>query len=296
MSAIRSVLAASDFSADAAGAAQRAALLAAEHGATLQLLHVVGTDVLSEIRDRFRNSDDVQQRLLEEARGRLDALADDVQRLAPVTAERLVRTGNVLGEILTAADHADLLVLGAHGVRPVRDLLIGTTAERLLRRSRRPMLVTRQEARTSYRKVLVPVDFSTHSIAALRFAHQLAPNADLLVFHAYASPHESKLQETDVSEQLLKQFHIDYRGQALSNMENLRDKTATPVARTSFSVECGDAKTVVAAKAADYGADLIVLGKHGRSFVDELLLGGVTRHAVARARCDVAVVPDWPRL
>ena len=213
-----------------------------------------------------------------------------------MTPERLVRSGNVLVEILAAADHADVLVLGAHGVRPVRDLLIGTTAERLLRRSRRPMLVTRQEARTSYRRVLVPVDFSTHSIAALRFAHQLAPNADLLVFHAYASPHESKLQETNVSEQLLKQFHIDYRGQALSNMENLRDKTAIPVARTAFSVECGDAKTVVAAKGADYGADLIVLGKHGRSFVDELLLGGVTRHTVARARCDVAVVPDWPRL
>jgi nucleotide-binding universal stress UspA family protein len=295
MSAIRSVLAVSDFSVDAAAAAQRAALLAAEHGATLQLLHVVGTDLLSEIRDRLRNSDDIPQPLLEAAGGRLDALADDLRKVAAVTPERLVRKGNVIVEILAAADHADLLVLGAQGLRPVRDLLIGTTAERLLRKSRRPMLVTRQEARTSYRRVLVPVDFSTHSLAALRFAHQLAPNADLVIFHAYASVHESKLQDTNVSEQLLKQFHSDHR-QALSNMENFRDKTSIPAALTSFSVECGDAKTVVAAKAADCDADLIVLGKHGRSFVDELLLGGVTRHTVARARCDVAVVPDWPRL
>jgi nucleotide-binding universal stress UspA family protein len=296
MSTIRSVLAASDFSVDAAGAAHRAALLAGEHGATLQLLHVVGSDLLSELRERLRISDDVQQLLLADARRSLDALANDVQRAAHTTPERFVRTGDVLEEILAAADHADVLVLGAHGMRPVRDLLIGTTAERLLRKSRRPMLVSKQEPSTSYRRVLVPVDFSTHSIATLRFAHQVAPNAALLVFHAYECPYETKLRQANVSDRIIKQFHIDSRDRALSNMENLRDKAAAPVARTAFSVDCGVAKTSIAAKAADYGADLIVLGKHGLSFVDELFLGGVTRHTLARATCDVAVVPDWPRL
>jgi len=70
----------------------------------------------------------------------------------------LTRAGDVLEEILTAADRADLLVLGSHGSRPSGDLLIGTTVGRLLRSSRRPMLVVRQEAIAPYRRVPVAVE------------------------------------------------------------------------------------------------------------------------------------------
>jgi nucleotide-binding universal stress UspA family protein len=174
-------------------------------------------------------------------------------------------------------------------------LLIGTTAERLLRKSRHPMLVAKQEARSAYRRVMVPVDFSVHSIAALRFALQVAPGADLLIFHAYDHPYASDLHPADVPDQAIERYHTERRKEALSNMGNLRDKVATPGTRTTFSVECGDAKTHITAKAAELGSDLIVVGKHGHSFIGELFLGGVTRHTVARAQCDVAVVPEYSR-
>ncbi len=296
MSTIKSILAATDFSINAANAAHRAALLAREHAAGLQLLHVVPEDVLSEFREIFRSSVYVEQHMIEDAKGRLESLAEVLRPVANSAPGCSTRVGNILDEVLAAADYSDLLVLGAHGSRPLRDLLIGTTAERLLRRSRRPMLVSRQEALSAYRRVIVPVDFSVHSITALQFAQQIAPAAEFLIFHAYEYPHESELYAANVPEQTIEQYHTDRRNQALSNIESLRDRTLGPGRRTAIAVECGDARTGIAAKAAELGSDLIVMGKHGRTFIGEFFLGGVTRHTVARAQCDVVIVPEHSRL
>lgn len=295
MSTIRSILAASDFSVTAATAAHRASLLASEHTAGLELIHVVPVQTLTDFRQVYRDTIYTEQQILEDAKRHLEALARDLKHITSLAPECLVRIGNVVDEILAAADRTDLLVLGAHGSRSLRDLLIGTTAQRLLRRSRRPILISKIEAGSGYRRVMVPVDFSVHSIAALRFAQQIVPGADLLVFHAYGHPYASDLQPADIPDQAIEQYHAERRSQALSNMENLRQKVAAPGARIAFSVECGNAKTLIAAKAAELGSDLIVVGKHGHSFTGELFLGGVTRHTVARAQCDVAVVPEYPR-
>lgn len=293
MSTIRSILAASDFSVTAATAAHRAAMLAGEHAAALALLHVVPVQTLTDFREMYRDTIYTEEQILEDAKRRLEALARNFKAITNSAPECFVRVGNVVDEILAAADRTDLLVLGAHGARSLRDLLIGTTAQRLLRRTRRPILISKLEARSAYRRVLVPVDFSVHSIAALRFARQVAPGADLLVFHAYSHPYAGDLKPADIPDQAIEQYHAERRNQAQSNMETLRDKIAAPGASTTFSVECGDAKTLIAAKAAELGSDLIVVGKHGHSFTGELFLGGVTRHTVARAQCDVAVVPEY---
>lgn len=296
MSTIKSILAATDFSANAASAVHRAAHLAREHAAGLSLLHVVPEGVLSELRDMFRFQVDVEQRVFEDAKRRLEALAEELRPVANSAPEYCTRGGNVLDEVLAAADHADVLVLGAHGSRALDDLLIGTTAERLLRKSRRPMLVTKQATISPYRRVIVPVDFSVHSMAALRFARQLAPAAELLILHTYKRPDRSELYAANVPDQTFEQYHTDLRKQAMSNIESLRDRALTSGAGTKISVECGSAKTAIAAKAFELGSDLIVMGKHGRAFIHEFFLGGVTRHTVARCPCDVAVVPEYPRL
>ncbi len=295
MSSIRSILAASDFSVSAATAAHRAARLASEHAASLELVHVVPVQALSDFRELYRDTIYTEQQILEDAKRRLEALAHELEPITNSVHECSVRAGNVVDEILAAADRTDLLVVGPHGSHSLRDVLIGTTLDRLLRKSRRPLLVSRLEAISAYHRVMVPVDFSMHSIAALRFAQQIAPGKDLVVFHAYDHPYASELQPTDVPDKAIEQYHAACREQSLSNMENLRDKVLPGETRTTFQVVCGDAKRLIAEKAGELSADLIVLGKHGRSFTGELFLGGVTRQTVARAQCDVAVVPEYPR-
>jgi nucleotide-binding universal stress UspA family protein len=296
MSAIRALVAATDFSDDGLRAARRAALLSREHSARCQLLHVLREDLLSSLRAHVQQPEQIETPLLTRARQNLDALCAGLEATAGSRPEALVRSGNVLNEILGAADHANVLVLGAHGLRPVFEQLLGTTAERLLRRARRPMVVVRREPATRYARVLVAIDFSLQSLGALNFAQDLAPDAELQLFHAYECPYEGKLRQADIAEDVIQQLRRQFRDEALANMTNVVDKWVRRPASAVSVVEPGNPKLLIPERIERVGIDLVVLGKHGHSPLGDYFLGSVSRHALAKAACDVAIVPDWPRL
>jgi nucleotide-binding universal stress UspA family protein len=155
--------------------------------------------------------------------------------------------------------------------------------------------VVRKEPRTPFQRVFVAVDFSMHSLAALEFAARIAPRARLHVFHVYECPYEGMLRRGDVPEETIRELQTQYRDQALTNVQNMLEKADLSAPGASCSVAPGNPRDVAHAAAVEWGADLIVLGKHGHSAMGELFLGGVTRHTLSRAECDVAVVPDYPR-
>lgn len=292
MSTMRTILAASDFSFDAHRAARRAALLAREHGATLRLLHIVHPDEAAKAaQQRRRPPVDLDRRVSLDAHHSLDSLAADVS--APdLTLEREIRSGVVLDEILAAADQADLLVLGPRGLRPIHELILGTAAERLLNKSRRPMLVVKQDPSSQYRRVLVPVDFSDHSLTAARFARLLVPNAELCLFHAFESLAEGTLRTAGVSEENIAEYRAQDEREVREEMDKLIAELGPMSVPPLPVVQRGDPRVQISATAQSYAADLIVIGKHGRSRLAEYFLGGTTRITLARSHCDVAVVPE----
>lgn len=292
MSNFRTILAASDFSFHAHQAAQRAAQLAREHGATLRLLHVINSSVRATTVEQWLLPQfDLEQRIVEDARKALDDLATAVA--APEQAvERDVRSGLVLDEILAATEQADLLVLGPRGLRPVHELILGTLAERLLSKSKCPMLVVKRDAKDSYKRLLVPVDFSEHSMTALRFARSLAPDAEVCLFHAFDLPAEGILRNAGVSDENIDAYRIQEEQQARAQMDTLIAAAGAMAQGASPLIQRGDPRMLVSSTAESFAADLIVLGKHGRSRLAEYFLGGTTRITLARAQCDVAVVPE----
>ncbi|HEU5400618.1 MAG TPA: universal stress protein [Terriglobales bacterium] len=62
--------------------------------------------------------------------------------------------------------------------------------------------------------------------------------------------------------------------------------------RVSYAVEGGDPSPVILAKAEKLLSDLIVIGKHGQSWIEDLFLGSTTHHVLARSECDVLVVQE----
>ena len=82
--------------------------------------------------------------------------------------ERTVN-GRPVNEIARLADElaADLIVTGTLGGGPFRRHVIGSTAERIVRKSARPVLMVRQLPHESYRRALVAVDFSRWSAPSL---------------------------------------------------------------------------------------------------------------------------------
>lgn len=292
MNPLHTLLAATDLSAPARHAAQRAALLARDIGARLELVHILEKSALDELRRVFgAEGETVEERIRSQAREALAQLAADIGAPLGVSAGEHLPDGAVLEGIAAEAERLDasLLVVGARGAGFMRHWLLGATAERLLRKTRRPMLVVKQPARDAYRSVLVPVDFSPWSQGAMRLAQAIAPRAEIVLLHAYEAPFEGKLRFAGVAEETIQRHRAEARQEALARLHQAAAEAGLGGADWRAIAVHGDAAPRILEQEEEQGADLIVLGKHGAAMTEELLLGSVTKHVLAHSRGDVLV-------
>jgi nucleotide-binding universal stress UspA family protein len=287
-----SILAATDLSASSRHAVARAFLLATETGAALTLTHVLSQGALDTLLKLFgAASAPVGKLLMDEAREALSKLEAEFGEPHGVTAAIHLQAGVVLSTILDQADAMDarLLVVGARGESVLRPLLLGSTAERLLRRTLRPILVVKQAPQTAYKRVLVPVDFSPWSLSALKLAIVLAPQAELVLLHAFEAPFESRLQYAGVGAEAIAHYRAAARQEAQLQLQLLIKSAGLPANSAHMSVQHGDASSAILNQAQEQGCDLIVMGKHGQGAMEELLLGSVTEYILVQSGCDVLV-------
>ncbi|MCC2642915.1 MAG: P-type ATPase, translocating [Nitrospira sp.] len=289
---IASIAVAIDFSDHARHAADRAAMLAAEQRAQLDLVHVISESSLDRLHNWLGAPADAEARLRDDAERSLSDMVKDIAGKRNIAARALVKTGHVLNQILSSSESADLLVLGAHGRNPLRDLILGTTAERLLGTSKQPVLVTKRPPQALYEQVIVPVDFSAYSAPALRMSRLIAPTARITIVHAFRVPFEGRLRIAGASEESILAYCEEERQEAVKKIKELIRGSDDDASRMSYAVERGHVSRVILAQEEKFSADLIVIGKHGRSMVEEWLLGGVTRHVLAGSKCDVLVVHE----
>lgn len=287
----RSILVATDFSRDAALAASRAVALAGDLGvADVRLLHVVEAPWLGTLQQWFGLAESSRQGLVDEAERSMAAQVAAIEAETGRRPASSVVVGSLLETVIEQAGQADLLVVGARGQHPVRDFAVGTTGERLLRKRRGPMLVVRRGPVGHYRRVLAPVDFSKHAGHVVRQAAAIAPQAQIEVLHAFEVPFESKLRFAGVADDEIHRLRQHARAQAVDGVAKIVAEAGIDAARVRRRVEHGYAPRVIVDAARHADADLIVIGKHGESIVEDLLLGSVTLHVLGESRCDVLVV------
>lgn len=293
MNVPRRLLAATDLSPPSLTAADRAARLAARFRADVDLLQVTSLAPLEKLRHLLSDVPaDTEQRLLDKAQEETAAVARRLQEAQGIAITPRVAPGPLLAEILDQANAggAGLIVVGARGGNFMRHALLGSTAERLIRKSPRPVLVVKKAATGPYRKVLVPVDFSPASLAALDWAVSLQ-GAEILLLHVLSLPFEGKLWLAGVDDERIGQYRGAARREALEKLENLCAARGLASPAVRLLVEEGDPAQRILEKELDHGCDLVALGKQGESLVEELLIGSVTRYVLGESRGDVLVVP-----
>lgn len=298
MTTAQTILAATDLSAPARHAVERAFRIAAHTGSELHVLHALALDALDiSLREMLGGDLSAIKMALEaDARLRLRQLADDPAYNRGLAAHARVAVGNPLSVIAAEADALDagLVVLGARGESFLRHALLGSTAERLLRKSaRRPVLVVKQPPHENYRSVLVAVDFSPVSLQAIRAAQHWAPGADFVLLHTLELPYEGKLRFAGVEEQVIHQY---VKAGSEARRKQLHELAAAAgLAPADYAVRVAhgdDPSQQIIAMEQEYDADLTVIGKHGTHVAEELLLGSVTKHVLAEAQGDVLVIAD----
>jgi nucleotide-binding universal stress UspA family protein len=289
---LEQVLAATDLSAPARHAAERAALVAKDASATLHLVHVINDPALGHLRRLLQESrDDVEPRIRRTIDRDVVRLGDHLAQVYGVTAQAHVVTGALITGILghAAASRADLLVLGAHGASFMRHLMLGSTAERLIRKSDRPLLVVKQPPHERYRRALVAVDFSRSSLATLTAARAVAPQADLVLLHAYEVPFEDWMRTADVREDALLHYQGVARQRASVDMRAFLQSSGLDPAEMSTIILKGDPTLRILEQEQELDCDLVVIGKQGETVTEELLLGAVTKHVLQQSQSDVLI-------
>ncbi len=286
MHEMRSLLAATDFSSHADKAVRRAFQLARSLGASVHLLHVVDSARLQELRVLLPDAADAQERLLAEAKRLMAEAASALDG----ACEKRVEIGPLPAAILAASREHDLLLLGAQGTHRVREALLGSTADRLLLKSERPTLVVKSTPAGPYRRVVIPCEYAPPARRALELALRIAPGARIALLHALEIDFEGLLWRVAVAPESIEGLRVQAAERAHAWLEGLT-QDLDGAQNVGSIVEHGPAGRSVLDVAQRLGADLIVMGKQGRSVAGEVFLGSVTRRVLAEAQCDVLVAP-----
>jgi len=140
------------------------------------------------------------------------------------------------------------------------------------------------------RTILVPVDFSPSSRAALDFGMQLARRFDSSVWllHAYVLPAYAFTEGAAIGPDLAENLANDAR----KGLERLRDDLQETVVPVQVASVAGSPAEVIVEWAQTHGVDLIVMGTHGRTGLSHLLAGSVAERVVRLARCPVVTVRE----
>jgi nucleotide-binding universal stress UspA family protein len=186
---------------------------------------------------------------------------------------------------LASRHDADLMVVG--GAERLGAMVLGSTADRLVRTATRPVWVVRGQATIPPRRILFPVDLSPLATDALRCGLALAERlsgarraaaAALYVLSLPVGPGAAPF----TPEQLARQ--------AEEELARFLHRCHCP-GDIAARIRTGEPRDEILAEARDWEADLIVLGTHGRGGFERFLLGSVAGEVIRRAECHVLVVP-----
>lgn len=146
------------------------------------------------------------------------------------------------------------------------------------------------------KRILVPMDFSPPSDAALEYARSVAARygASLHLLHVAEDPYRA-LYSAEVfvpeMEGLREEILSDTAGRL---KDRLRPSDVTEFHATADSIIGTPAGSIVE-YAAGHEVDLIVMGTHGRGGMSHLLMGSVAERVVRTAPCPVLTVREAPR-
>jgi nucleotide-binding universal stress UspA family protein len=234
----------------------------------------------------------------EDEEARMRAFIHDT--VGAALAKVMVREGVIAPEILRAAHDlpADLIVMGTHGSSGFEHWLVGSVAENVLRHAACPVLTVPRGAAdppdsltAPFKTILCAIDFSRDSERALELARSLAAAAGGRLVLVHVLEQFSRENPTLTAHFNVAEFRRTLERDAQQRLENLAAPRARQQWHMSGVVAHGKASREVLRVAAACGADLIVLGVHGRNAIDLALFGSTTRQVLHRATMPVLTVP-----
>jgi universal stress protein E len=277
--------AATDFSTGSQRALRRAGLLARDSDADLTLMHVVDDDQPPDLVALERRE---AERILGEQIG---AMAE----LRGLRPRALVVAGDPFDGILRAAEStsADLIVMGAHRKQLLRDILVGTTIERVIRTRPSPVLMVNREVDQPYRTALAAVHLSEPSVNAIRTGKALGlpGGARLALVHAFLPLAKRQMFYAGLSQDTIDGYVADERLRASKELTAFLKANGIDDRGRSLHIEEGAPSEVISKTVEQLNPNVLIIGTHCRTGIGKALLGSVTEEALRSLDVDILAVP-----
>ena len=241
-------------------------------------------------------------------------LESDMERFLEIDPARGVEVNwvaweatHVDDEILAQAKRraADLIVVGTHGRSGFQRLMLGSIAEKVLRKAEPPVLTVppasvrpSSSRQAPFERILCAIDFSEWSLAGLRYAVSLAERHDARlgvchvidliapIYDPIVGPLYDPLMSAPVEHGYLTAGEIVTR----ERLRSLLTREIRGTIAVDELVAKGKAHHELVQLAGKWRSDLIVMGTHGRHMIDRAVFGSTVEPVVRRAPCPVLTV------
>jgi nucleotide-binding universal stress UspA family protein len=281
------VLIGTDFSEGAEWAIERAERLAIASGGELIIAHVQPDDVPPKYRQVVRRqAEDLLEKTVRRVSRSFARFKKNGIKVAPV-----LRAGLPSVEIMRLARTlmAETIVVGKHGRRRIRDLVIGSTAEKITRQAGLPVLVVNQPpSADSYVRPAIALDLDDAFLPIIATTLRVIGPSEcpIVGIHAYDTPFEGFVPYREIDA-----YRRQCRAEALSNLRE-RLESLEENFRWKLTVQLGDPRAVLVREIIKRRVDLIALGTHGHSRLSHALFGSVVDYVLRSVQCDVLVSPS----
>lgn len=272
----------------------RVALLPLDDDASITLLHVIPKDIPAGFQRNAQRY--AGKSLMEEAKHLRKSLP------RTISVQAIVKVGAPAKEIAASAKNvkAELIVMGRTGGRILGDIFLGSTAERVIRQGRVPVLVVRLSPRSMYKRPAIALDFDKVAQGALQLMLGVlqAPRPTVKIIHAFDKPFMSPVYTSLSIDQVEEMKHM-YKPEAVRRLTKLITAALVQVPSEDmpdweFHVRYGSPRMVIEKAVKRAEIDLLALGTHGYSGLMLMLIGTVAGDILRNVNCDVLMAPPQP--
>lgn len=198
-------------------------------------------------------------------------------------------SGVVADELLQAAsdESADVLIIGSRSHNLVYDIFLGSVAQAVLRKADLPVLLERIEpteegtemicqamCRQNLATLMLATDFSKHAHSAETIAVELSRLADRSYFLSVVEPDDQNDADT-----------------AIARLNEIKEQAGSFAERIDVCARTGEPAREIIQCAEEVDATLIVLGKHGRGWLPNKLIGSTPEQITSLCKRPVLMVP-----
>ncbi len=296
MEKINTIVAALDLESSSNAVLGRAIQLATAHAARLIVLHVIEPETLSQATAQLNLSKgELRDRLKRQALGAIEPLVMESERTRRTDIQ--VEFGSSHGVIIGTARkrHADLVLIGPGKARSLKEKILGSTADRVVRTSPAPVLLVKKRSTRPFRRVVVAVDFSLPSETAVKKARSLVPEATLQLVHVVDIPlaFQRAMLGGGATAAELEKYQSMQIHKLRDELAALADHVGEAGKVTTRILKGEPAPTLIRFSTRE-DVDLLAIGPRGHGGVLQALLGSVTRRVLGEAVCDVLVACRRP--